>query len=72
VIVPNNLRLALALIVYAVLALLAWRTMEPDKMRLVVLAILALFAFRTITHVVRERRLASEERERHGVEVDRE
>jgi hypothetical protein len=46
--------------------------MEPGKMRLVVFAILALLAFRTITHVVREKRLASEERERKGLEVERE
>jgi hypothetical protein len=72
VIVPSNLRLSLAFVAYAVLALLAWRTMEPGKMRLVVFAILALFAFRTITHVVREKRLASEDRERKGLEVERE
>jgi hypothetical protein len=68
VIVPGNLRLALALIAYSLLALLVWRTMDPDKMRLVVFAILALFAFRTITHAVREKRLASEERSKEARE----
>jgi hypothetical protein len=70
VIVPSNLRLALALVAYAFLALLVWRTMDPDKVRLVVFAILGLFAFRTITHAVREKRLASEEHGQPGLEND--
>jgi len=54
--VPIKLRLALALFAYAVLAVLVWRTMEPDKIRLVTFAILGLFAFRTITQAARLKR----------------
>ena len=54
--VPVNLRLALSLIAYAVLGVLAWRTMEADKIRLVTFAILGLFAFRTITQAARLKR----------------
>ena len=56
-----NLRLALALIAYAVLALLVWRTMADDKVRLITFAILAMLALRTITHAVRLRREAAEQ-----------
>ena len=56
-----NLRLALALVAYAGLGLLAWRTMEADKIRLVTFAILAMLALRTITHAARLRREAAEE-----------
>ena len=56
-----QLRLALALIAYAVLAVLVWRTMEPDKIRLVTFAILGLFAFRTIMQAARLRREVEEE-----------
>jgi hypothetical protein len=63
VIVPTNLRLALALIAYAALGFLAWRTMEPDKIRLVTFAILALLAFRTVTHAARMKREAREAEE---------
>jgi hypothetical protein len=54
--VPTQLRLALALIAYAVLGLLAWRTMGPDKIRLATFAILGMLALRTIVHAVRMRR----------------
>ena len=60
---PIQLRLALALLAYAFLAFLVWRTMEPDKIRLVTFAILGLFALRTITHAVRLGREAKEERD---------
>jgi hypothetical protein len=59
--VPVNLRLALSLIAYAVLGLLVWRTMEPDKIRLVTFAVLGLFAFRTITHAARMKRERQQE-----------
>jgi len=58
--VPIRLRLALALVAYAVLALLAWRTMQPDKIRLVTFAILGLLALRTVTQAARMRREAEE------------
>ena len=54
--VPIKLRLALALLAYAVLGLLAWRTMQPDKIRLVTFAILGLLAFRTVVHGIRMNR----------------
>jgi uncharacterized membrane protein YeiB len=60
--VPTRLRLALALIAYAVLALLVWRTMQADKIRLVTFAILGMMAVRTIVHAVRMQREAEEER----------
>jgi len=60
--VPLNVRLALALFAYALLAVLVWRTMEPDKIRLVTFAVLGLFAFRTITQAARLRREAEDER----------
>jgi len=63
VIVSTNLRLALALLAYAALGLLVWRTMEPDKIRLVTFAVLGLFASRTITRAVQLKREAEEERE---------
>ncbi|MBV9075533.1 MAG: hypothetical protein JOZ10_18070 [Acidobacteria bacterium] len=59
---PLNVRLALALFAYALLAVLVWRTMEPDKIRLVTFAVLGLFAFRTITQAARLRREAEDER----------
>jgi len=59
--VPTNLRLALALFAYAVLAVLVWRTMEPDKIRLVTFAILGMFALRTITQAARLKREAEQE-----------
>jgi hypothetical protein len=60
--VPTNLRLALALFAYAVLAVLVWRTMEPDKIRLVTFAILGLFAFRTIVQAARLKREVEQDR----------
>jgi heme A synthase len=59
--VPIQLRLALALLAYALLAFLVWRTMEPDKIRLATFAVLGLFAFRTITHAVRVKRELKQE-----------
>ena len=53
---PTKLRLALALLAYAVLGFLAWRTMQPDKVRLVTFAILGLMAFRTVTHGIKMNR----------------
>ena len=53
---PIRLRLALSLLAYAVLGLLAWRTMQPDKIRLVTFAVLGLMAFRTVTHGIRMNR----------------
>jgi len=59
--VSTNLRLALALIAYAVLGLLAWRTMADDKVRLITFAILAMLALRTVTHAARLKREAAEQ-----------
>ena len=64
---PTNLRLALALFAYAVLGVLVWRTMEPDKIRLVTFAILGLFAFRTVMQAARLKREAEQEREAQGL-----
>ena len=50
-----NLRLALALAAYAAIALLVWRTMEADKVRLVTFAILGMLALRTVVHAARLR-----------------
>ena len=58
---PIQLRLALALLAYALLAFLVWRTMEPDKIRLATFAVLGLFALRTITHAVRLKRELKDE-----------
>jgi predicted membrane channel-forming protein YqfA (hemolysin III family) len=62
--VPIHVRLALALLAYAFLAMLVWRTMEPDKIRLVTFVILGLLALRTVTHAARMKREAAEERDR--------
>ncbi len=43
-------KLYVALGLYAVLALLAWRTMDDDKIRAVTLLLLAFFAVRTLIH----------------------
>jgi hypothetical protein len=59
--VPIQLRLALALLAYAFLAFLVWRTMEPDKIRWATFAVLGLFALRTITHAVRLKRELKDE-----------
>jgi uncharacterized membrane protein YeiB len=60
--VPNKLRLVLALLAYAFLAFMAWRTMQPDKIRLVTFAILGLMAFRTVTHGIRMHRESEAEK----------
>jgi hypothetical protein len=62
--VPIHVRLALALLAYAFLAMLVWRTMEPDKIRLVTFVILGLLALRTVMHAARMKREAAEERDR--------
>ncbi len=43
-------RLLIALVAYAVLAVLAWQTISDEKMRLVTLIVLAGFAVRTLAH----------------------
>ena len=68
---PTILRLALALFAYVVLAVLVWRTMEPDKIRLVTFAILGLFAFRTIVQAARLKREADKDREVQGLDERR-
>jgi len=60
--VSTDLRLALALVAYAVLGLLAWWTMADDKVRLITFAILGMLALRTITHAARLKREAAAER----------
>ena len=57
---PIRLRVALALLAYAFLALMAWRTMQPDKVRLLTFAILGLMAVRTVTHGRRMNRESQE------------
>jgi uncharacterized membrane protein YeiB len=61
--VAGTLRLAVALVAYACLGLLAWRTMAADKVRLVTFAILGMLALRTIVHAARLKREAAEEQE---------
>jgi hypothetical protein len=56
-------RLLLTLGVYVALGLMAWRTMDDDKIRLVTFVVLALFAFRTVMHAVREHRNSEIKRE---------
>jgi hypothetical protein len=48
-------------VAYAVLALLAWRTMAADKIRLVTFGVLGILALRTIIHAARLKREAAEE-----------
>ena len=43
-------RLRVALIAYAVIALLAWQTIGDERIRWVTWAILAMFAVRTLAH----------------------
>ena len=43
-------KLGLALVAYAVLAVLAWQTLSDEKIRWVTLAILAMFAVKTLLH----------------------
>ena len=57
----TNLRLALALVAYAMLGLLAWRTMADDKVRLITFAILGMLALRTVTHAARLKREVAEQ-----------
>jgi hypothetical protein len=59
--VAGTLRLAVALVAYALLAVLAWRTMAADKIRLVTFAVLGMLALRTIVHAARMKREAAEE-----------
>jgi uncharacterized membrane protein YeiB len=59
------------LLAYAVLGFLAWRTMQPDKIRLVTFAILGLFAIRTITQAARLKREAEEDLNAQDVEERR-
>ncbi|HEY4660057.1 MAG TPA: hypothetical protein VIG91_01040 [Terriglobales bacterium] len=63
-------RLLSALAAYALLAVLAWRTMDPNpistsvgkiQFRLVAVVVLGLFAFRTVIHAVREERATRNE-----------
>ena len=56
-----TLRLALALVAYALLALLAWRTMAADKVRMVTFGVLGMLALRTIIHAARLKREAAEQ-----------
>jgi uncharacterized membrane protein YeiB len=53
-----------ALVAYALLGLLAWRTMAADKIRLVTFAVLGMLALRTIIHAARLKREAAEEQKR--------
>ena len=41
-------RLTMAMVAYAVLAILSWRTLTDEKLRLATLAVLALFAVKTL------------------------
>jgi hypothetical protein len=43
-------RLAIALGIYVVLAVLAWTTLQDSRVRTVTLAILGLFAVKTLLH----------------------
>jgi hypothetical protein len=61
--VAGILRLAVALVAYALLALLAWRTMAADRIRLVTFAVLGMLALRTIVHAARLKREAAEEQQ---------
>jgi hypothetical protein len=64
--VADILRLAVALVAYALLALSAWRTMAADKLRLVTFAVLGMLALRTILHAARLKREAVEEQQHDG------
>jgi hypothetical protein len=41
-------RFTMAMVAYAVLAILSWRTLTDEKLRLATLAVLALFAVKTL------------------------
>jgi hypothetical protein len=43
-------RLAIALVIYAVLAVLAWTTLQDSRVRIATLAIVGLFAVKTLLH----------------------
>jgi len=51
----GNGRLVVALVVLAVLAVLAWRTMEPGRMQQVTWLLLGFFAFRVVLTRLRSR-----------------
>ncbi|MGH9512346.1 MAG: hypothetical protein ACRD2U_09445 [Terriglobales bacterium] len=59
-------RLYLALAAYAGLALLSWKTIDDQKIRLVTLAILGLFAVKTLLH---RKDTMHSDREEHDVET---
>ena len=48
-------RMAVALVVLALLAVLAWRTMEPGQMQQVTWLLLGFFAFRVVLTRLRSR-----------------
>jgi len=48
-------RMSIALAVFAVLALLAWQTMEPGKFRSLTWVLLGFFAFRVVLGRLRSR-----------------
>ncbi len=52
---PGNGRLAVALVVIALLALLVWRTMEPGKLQQLTWLLLAFFAARVVITRLRAR-----------------
>jgi chromate transport protein ChrA len=56
-------RFWIALLLYAVLALLAWKTLTDEKIRLVALAILGMFALRTVLLNQRRKNQVGSERE---------
>jgi len=47
-------RLFVALVAFALLALLAWQTLSDERIRWVALAVLGLFTVRTLVHWRRE------------------
>ena len=48
-------KLWIALLAYALLGVLMWRTLSDEKIRLAALAVLLLFVLRTLVHYKRER-----------------
>ena len=66
----TNLRLTLALIAYAGLGLLVWRTMADDKVRLITFAILGMLTLRTITHAARLKREVAEQGQASSLPAD--
>ena len=53
-------RLLIALGFYVFLGVLAWQTLENDRVRLITLLVLGMFAVRTLVAHVRQRREAEE------------